>query len=153
MHHLKLIFLVSTFMFSFAFSVAHADSKWKLQPLAQASNALLVEMDEASTAGKGPCGMRAAQVSQASQKLQSLIDQRINELQNNKVQSQTQIQSLQKSCVADCTCDIYAYALEKLDISEAKSEKPVLFTMAQRKSCRSGQKAICHGAIIKYLKK
>lgn len=140
---LKLIFLTANLLFS----QAYANAAWKLQPLAQASNALLVEMDEAATKGLGPCGMKVSQVSHASQKLQSLIDQRIENLKDKKVQ----VHQLKKYCEADCTCDIYDYALEKLNDLAAKSEKPILFSSSQRKLCRNHNKGFCQSEIFKYL--
>ncbi len=144
MHRLKLV-LLSACLFCTA---AEAGATWKLQALAMASNALLVEMETAGSKNKSSCQMKTAEVSQASQKLQSLIDQRIEVLKNKKLQ----VQNLKKSCEVDCTCDIYDYALEKLSTEAGVTSAPVLFSMAQRKSCRERLKDFCKSDLYKYLR-
>lgn len=131
-------------------SMAKAQSHWKLQELAQAANALLVEMNESTNQKKSICGLKSQQVSQASQILQSKIDQRISEIKDKK----SQIYHLLQTCGKDCTCDVYEYALEKMSTEEtAATRNPILFTIKQRKICYQQLKNFCNSRLFKSLKK
>lgn len=145
MRLLKLILILSSLMVM----TAEAGTPWKLQHLAQVSNALLVEQDQAGQKNGLSCGLNASEVSAASQKLQGLIDGRLVGLKGKK----DQVQKLRNTCAKDCTCDIYDYALEKLDSEVVKSPTSVVLTMDQRKVCRSQLKNFCQSEIFKFLKK
>ena len=125
-------------------SLAWGNQNWKLQELAQASNALVVDMDSISSGKKSHCGLTSEKISRASQNLQSLIDQRIKELKKQKLK----VEKLLKTCEADCTCDIYEYALEKLTDQSKPQENPVLFSAAQRKSCFQKLKNFCKSNLL-----
>ncbi len=126
-----------------------ASAKWHMQELARASNAVLVLMDETTSSQKKSCGLASQQVSQASQKLRSLIDQRIAEIKNQ----QKQIQELKNKCQADCTCDIYDYSLEKLLPEVGSQQEVIKLTMDQRKKCYSQLKNFCRSALFQAITK
>ncbi len=128
---------------------SYANASWKLPELARASNALLVEMDAVGANKKSNCGLTSIQVSQASQKLQSLIDNRVTNLKSQV----GQIKSLMKSCDSDCSCDIYQYALEKLSPSETKANQTSTITSAQRKACFQKLTNFCSSKLFQQLLK
>lgn len=138
-HKFKLVIIL---LFSLQVS-----AKWHLQELARASNAVLVLMDESTSSQKKSCGLSSRQVSQASQKLQSLTDQRIAEIKNHKNQIH-QIEGLVNKCETDCTCDIYDYSLEKLVPEVSSKQEVIKLTMDQRKKCYSQLKNFCRSALF-----
>lgn len=106
-----------------------------LQSLAQLSNALLAQTD------KPTCKLSSQQISEKSQALHSLIDEKTAKLTEGdfKILSQRA-----ETCEKDCTCDIYAYALEKRERPiQMISDKATKTQMADRKKCMSQIKNIC----------
>lgn len=113
-----------------------------LQSLAQLSNALLAQAD------KPTCKLSSQQISEKSQSLQSLIDEKTAKLTEGdfKILSQRA-----ETCDKDCTCDIYAYALEKRERPiQMISDKATKTQIADREKCMSQIKNVC--AQIKALK-
>lgn len=106
-----------------------------LQSLAQLSNALLTQVD------KPTCGLSSQQISEKSQALHSLIDDKIAKLNEGDFKILTQ---RAETCDKDCTCDIYAYALEKREHPiQMISDKATKTQMADREKCMSQIKNIC----------
>lgn len=106
-----------------------------LQSLAQLSNALLAEAD------KPTCKLTSQQISEKSQSLQSLIDEksaRLNEADFKILNARAE------TCEKDCTCDIYAYALDKREKpNQMISEKATKTQMADRLKCSAQVKNLC----------
>lgn len=106
-----------------------------LQSLAQLSNALLAQAD------KPTCKLSSQQISEKSQALQSLIDEKSANLTEGdfKILSQRA-----ETCDKDCTCDIYAYALEKRERPiQMISDKATKTQMADRQKCSAQVKNLC----------
>lgn len=123
-----------------------APKVWKLQELARASNALLVEMDELLAHKKSACKLDAAGVSQASQNLKALIDERVVQLSEQK----DQVLKLMKTCKKDCSCDTYEYALEKMTGSETGTTQ-TKFSASERKTCAKTF-GLCTSKLFKAIK-
>ncbi len=163
MRHHRLILTALIILSGFSSLGARA-AGWKLQELARGSNALLVQMDVILAGKKSACSPSVAGMSELSQNLKILIDTRASELKNK----QQQILSLLKNCSADCTCDTYSYALEKITGSEepvvsasqsnsrsnsrSNSQSAVLLTSAQRLACTKRQPDFCKSKLLKALK-
>lgn len=128
---------------------SYANTSWKLPDLARASNALLVEMDSIGANKKSNCGLITSQISQASQNLQILVDERISKIQTQS----SQIKSLLKNCKADCSCDIYQYALEKIDPNDRSANGPSKMTAEQRKTCFQKLTNFCSSKLFQMLLK
>jgi len=125
-----------------------------LQHLAQSSNILLTITDhlQSDNSEKVICGMKSPQdVSEASQKLRALIDDKIIHLTSRDYQI---IQQRIKNCEQDCTCDIYSLALEKKEIVNSDLEKKASsVTMTDRQICAKNFQNICsHPGLKKVLK-
>ena len=142
---MKILIYLSVLLSTSAF----ASPYWKLPELARASSALLVEMDSVGSNKKSTCGLTTMQISQASQNLQSLVDDRVAGLKNQK----SQIKSLLQSCKADCSCDIYQYALEKIDPDDKSANHPSKMTAEQRKTCYQKLTNFCSSKVLKFLLK
>lgn len=113
-----------------------------LQSLAQLSNALLVLADHSlPKANSKSCNLSSQQISEKSQSLQALIDEKATKLTEGdfKILSQRA-----ETCDKDCTCDIYAYALEKRERPiQMISDKATKTQMADREKCMRQIKNIC----------
>ena len=96
---------------------------------------------------KSNCGLTSIQVSQASQNLQSLVDDRINKLKGHD----SQLKSLLKSCESDCSCDVYQYALEKLSPDNKITNESSKITSDQRKVCYQKLKNFCSSKLFRSL--
>ena len=139
---LILFFLLSTSSF--------ASTSWKLPELARTSNALLVEMDSVTANKKSNCGLDTIQISQASQNLQILVDDRISKLKGHD----SQLKSLLKSCESDCSCDVYQYALEKLSPDSPNTKtagESNKTTTKQRKACYQKLANFCSSKLFRSL--
>lgn len=113
-----------------------------LQSLAQLSNALLVLADHAAS-GKSPksCNLSSQEISEKSQALQVLIDEKSQVLTEGDFKILNQ---RSETCDKDCTCDIYAYALEKRERPiQLISDKASKTQTADRQKCMSSIKNIC----------
>ena len=120
---------------------------WRLQELARASNMLIVEMDKILAHKKSACRLDAASLSQASQNLKALIDQRSKELTDQ----QQQILALMKTCKQDCTCETYEYALEKITSSE-KYSTSIKYSAEERQNCAKKIINFCQSKLFKAIK-
>lgn len=121
-------------------SVAQAAT---LQELARTSNAILVLSDRLGSGKPGPksCGFEFEQISELSQNLKMQIDGKIASLKSNDIKV---IQSRAVSCEKDCTCDIYALALESKKITdEVLQSKAAQVSTEQREKCMNQIKNIC----------
>lgn len=120
-----------------------------LQSLAQLSNALLVLAEQATpNTGSKTCNLSSQQISEKSQALHALIDEKSQALTEGdfKILSQRA-----DTCDKDCTCDIYAYALEKRERPiQTIADKATKTQMEDRQKCMSAVKNVC--AQIKALK-
>lgn len=106
-----------------------------LQSLAQLSNALLAQID------KPTCKLSSQQISEKSQALHSMIDEKTVKLNEGDFKILAQ---RAETCDKDCTCDIYAYALEKRERPiQMISDKAAKTQMADREKCMSQIKNIC----------
>jgi len=113
-----------------------------LQSLAQLSNALLVQAD------KPTCKLSSQQISEKSQALQAMIDEKSAKLTEGDFKI---LSGRAETCEKDCTCDIYAYALEKRERPmQMISDKATKTQMADRQKCSAQIKNLC--AQIKTLK-
>lgn len=145
LRHKKLFLNFAVF---FVAATAHADVKtWRLQELARSSNFLLVEMDKILAHKKSVCRLDAVSLSQASQNLKALIDQRVLELADQ----QQQIINLTKTCKTDCTCETYEYALEKMTSSE-KYSTLVKYSAEDRQKCAQKIINFCQSKLFKSIK-
>lgn len=122
---------------------------WRLQELGRASNALVFAMDQLLAHKKASCGLDAAGVSQASQNLKALIDQRVQEL-SAPMDKRAEVAQLLKSCAQDCTCETYEYALEKMTGIEHNSSPKL--TAEKRKACVARATNFCQSKIFKAIK-
>ncbi len=94
-----------------------------LREMAQSSNALLVQ----------DCGFDDSKISKLSQKLKAEIDQKLTTLTSRDYKL---IEERAKICEQDCSCDIYALALEKKQISvDELNAKAAKITTDERKTC------------------
>ncbi len=141
--------IISLFIFFLALNTfAENTAKFKLQELARGSNALLVEMDKILAHKKSACNLDAASLSQASQNLKALIDQRSQEL----ISQSEQVISLMKTCKKDCTCETYEYALEKITSSE-KYSTTVKYSAKERILCvKKNNSNFCQSKLFKAIK-
>lgn len=106
-----------------------------LKHLAKTSNALLVLAD------KPQCGYELSEISMLSQNLQADIDAKIMSLKETDLEI---IKNRIPTCQQDCTCDIYALALEKKNqTDEALNQKASRLTMSDRKKCVKSFKPLC----------
>lgn len=113
-----------------------------LQSLAQLSNALLVLAEQATpnTVSKA-CKLSSQQISEKSQALHILIDEKSQALTEGdfKILSQRA-----DTCDKDCTCDIYAYALEKRERPiQAIADKAAKTQIEDRQKCMRAVKNLC----------
>lgn len=120
-----------------------------LQSLAQLSNALLVLAEQATpTAGSKTCKLSSQQISEKSQTLHMLIDEKSQALTEGDFKILAQRAD---TCDKDCTCDIYAYALEKRERPiQTIADKAANTQMEDRQKCMAAVKNVC--AQIKALK-
>lgn len=126
--------------FSLLISIAQAST---LQELARVSNAVLVVSDHLSSGKPAPkaCGLELEQISEVSQNLKMQIDSKMASLKKSDFKL---IQSRSKSCEKDCTCDIYALALEKSGlIDEVLQHKAMGISSEQREKCMQQIKNVC----------
>lgn len=138
-------------VFSFVFVslfLASAVSAKTLREMAQTSNLLLVLADSLSSQDaevkKRRCGMSYKQISARAQKLKAQIDQKISGLTPKELKI---IESRTGNCQQDCTCDIYAMALEKREKNSDKmAEKAAQLTAEDRAKCTTRLKNICQRA-------
>ena len=113
-----------------------------LQSLAQLSNALLAQAD------KPTCKLSSEKISEKSQALQAMIDEKSAKLTEGDFKI---INARAETCDKDCTCDIYAYALEKREKpNQVISDKAAKTQIADRIKCATQVKNLC--AQIKALK-
>ena len=106
-----------------------------LQSLAQLSNALLAQAD------KPTCKLTSQQISEKSQSLQSLIDEKSARLNEGDFKI---LNARAETCDKDCTCDIYAYALDKREKpNQMISDKATKTQMADRLKCAAQVKNLC----------
>ncbi|AZZ36319.1 hypothetical protein CIK05_05790 [Bdellovibrio sp. qaytius] len=106
-----------------------------LQSLAQLSNALLAQAD------KPTCKLTSQQISEKSQSLQSMIDEKSAKLTEGDFKI---LNGRAETCSTDCTCDIYAYALEKREHpNKMISDKATKTQMADRQKCSAQVKNLC----------
>lgn len=143
LRHSKLIFAIVFF----SANVFAEVKTWRMQELARASNFLIVEMDKILAHKKSFCRLDAVSLSQASQNLKALIDQRASELTDQH----QQIINLTKTCKADCTCETYEYALEKITSSE-KYSTLVKYSAEERKKCAQKIQTFCQSKLFKAIK-
>lgn len=120
-----------------------------LQSLAQLSNALLVLAEQTTpTAGNKACKLTGAQISEKSQALHILIDEKTAKLTEGDFKI---LNERAATCDKDCTCDIYAYALEKRERpNQTIADKAAKTQLEDRQTCMRQIKNIC--AQIKALK-
>ena len=127
-----------------------------LKNLAQASNAFLaisdLLLDEKTQASKLTCQLKIEKISPISQSLKALIDQKIRSLIEKDFQI---IEQRLTSCKKDCTCDIYAYALENKDpkISRNFSVLAETTTASERLKCYKKLNSFCESTIFKSILK
>lgn len=136
---MKLTFIFAILSLVLVTSTAQART---LQSLAQLSNALLAQADKIT------CKLSSQQISEKSQALQSLIDEKAMKLTEGdfKILSQRA-----ETCDKDCTCDIYAYALDKRERpNQMITDKATKTQMADRQKCSALVKNLC--AKIKAIK-
>lgn len=136
---MKLTLVLTLFTISFFSFNSQART---LQSLAQLSNALLVLAEHATpAASKKSCNLSSQQISEKSQALQALIDEKAAKLSEGdfKILSQRA-----DTCDKDCTCDIYAYALEKRERpNQVITDKASKTQITDRQKCMSQIKNIC----------
>lgn len=113
-----------------------------LQSLARLSNALLVLTDEATTqTSDKSCGLTTQDLSMKSQLLHALIDEKTEKLTPADFRI---LAERAATCEQDCTCDIYAYALEKREKPiQLIAEKASKTDLNSRKKCLIQMKSIC----------
>jgi len=100
-----------------------------LKELAIHSNAILAASDN------NLCQLSSSEISKLSQNLQSQIDHKIQNLKNKDYAI---IKSRLNTCSNDCTCDIYALAFEKNEMTDTAnlfSKKAELITAQSRLHC------------------
>ncbi len=146
MLRLRLIFL-NIFFILVGVKAFGGTPTWRMQELARASNVLLVEMDKILAHKNSQCRLDAASLSQASQNLKALVDQRAKEL----VDKQEQILNLMKTCKQDCSCETYEYALEKITSSE-KYSTTIKYSAEERQSCAKKIVNFCQSKLFKAIK-
>lgn len=106
-----------------------------LQSLAQLSNSLLAQAD------KPTCKLSSQAISEKSQALQILIDEKSAKLTEGDFKI---LEGRAETCDKDCTCDIYAYALEKRERpNKTISDKAAKTEMAARLKCAAQVKNVC----------
>lgn len=128
-------------LLSFSIITLSAQAK-TLQSLAQLSSALLVLADHAvPKASRKSCNLTSIQISEKSQSLQALIDEKSAKLTEGDFKILTQ---RAQTCATDCTCDIYSYALEKRERPiQMISDKAAKTEMADREKCATKIKNLC----------
>lgn len=128
--------LLSLFLFT---STAQART---LQSLAQLSNALLVLADHSlPKANSKSCNLSSQQISEKSQSLQALIDEKAMQLTEGDFKI---LSGRAETCANDCTCDIYAYALEKRERPiQAIVDNAAKTQLADRQKCSMKVKNLC----------
>ncbi|MES2803522.1 MAG: hypothetical protein V4654_13595 [Bdellovibrionota bacterium] len=136
---MKLTLIVTLLSLSLVTQKAQART---LQSLAQLSNALLVLADHSlPQANPKSCNLSSQQISEKSQNLQSLIDERTAKLTEGDFKI---LKQRAETCSIDCTCDIYAYALEKRERPiQLISDSAAKTQTADREKCMSQIKNIC----------
>ncbi len=118
-------------VFTVLFFISFASPARTLRELAQNSNALLVQK----------CGLTAARISAISQKLKAEVDFKIASLKDSDF---TLLEKRAKTCDQECTCDIYALALEKKQIQiESLNPKAASLSTQQRNVCASRLQKPC----------
>ena len=145
LHHRKLILHI--FILLSTVNAYSGTKTWRLQELARGSNFLIVEMDKILAHKKSLCRLDAVSLSQASQNLKALIDQRSSELTDQ----QQQIINLTKMCKTDCTCETYEYALEKITSSE-KYSTLIKYSAEERQKCARQMANFCQSKLFKAIK-
>lgn len=120
-----------------------------LQTLAQLSNALLVLAEQTTpNTSKKTCNLTSQQISEKSQALHALIDEKSQTLTEGDFKV---LSARAETCDKDCTCDIYAYALEKRERPiQTITDKATKTQMQDRQKCMNVVKNVC--AQIKGLK-
>ncbi len=138
---------LSVIAIGFGITVGATEANWNLRQLAQGSNSLLVEIDKVPDQKKEKCNLDADAKNQMSQNLKILIDERIKKISHRK----SVIVQLLKNCSADCTCDIYDYALEKITGDETLSSGKK-FSSEQRLACAKKQPEFCDSKLYRALR-
>jgi hypothetical protein len=117
------LFIASVLFVSQSVFASNSEGRFTLKDLAQASSFLLWQ-SELVLSGKSACFQNSMEISTASQKLKSMVDEKIGKLSKNDYKI---LKNRIKNCNVDCSCPIYQLAFEKA--SEAKIE--VLSTQLQ----------------------
>lgn len=136
-------------MFSLFVLMGFSVSAKTLREMAQNSNLLLVLSDRVDADGdkeikKRSCGMSHEQISLRSQTLKSLIDEKIDSLNDRDYQI---LEKRAATCELDCTCDIYALAFEKKEKpNELLEKKASQMTPEMRAKCTAKIKNLCQRA-------
>jgi len=129
---MKLTIILTLLSLSLVTTTAQART---LKSLAQLSNSLLAQAD------KPICKLTSQQISEKSQALQALINEKSARLNEGDFKI---LNARAETCEKDCTCDIYAYALDKRERSNQMiSDKATKTQMADRQKCSAQVKNLC----------
>ncbi len=148
---LKLMILFTPIIFS---SAQAETVKLSLKSLAQASSFLLAQSDlvlEKKTA----CYKSSQDISLASQKLKSWIDQKIAQLSDEDYKI---LKYRINSCETDCSCPVYSLAFENkdgilpADLKKQLEDKASTLKSADHLKCAETNQLTCETPLIRALK-
>ena len=131
-------------------------STWSLRYLARSSNSLLVASNQAFESKAVLSKMQKKNVSKASHNLKAIIDERISKLSKKEVK---EIRTQAKKCASECSCDIFAYYLEKSSDAADKKLLAQITPSAEKMSsksrlaCAQKFKEFCSSNLLKTISK
>jgi hypothetical protein len=131
-------------------------TQWSIRYLARAGNLILAATDAALDKKPGFCGIKYEDSSRLSQNLKALVDEKIRNL---TAAQKKQLYVLSETCERDCTCDIYAIALEADSNPKAKALLKELnlrtqqVTPQKRSLCARKFVAFCQSTLLQHLRK
>lgn len=133
------MFLRSFIIFSVVLFVVAKSGAETLQSLAQKSMIVLVLADEVTLQKK--CHFKPENISTLSQKLKSVVDQKISTLTDKDLAI---LSKRAETCQNDCSCAIYALGFEmKNKTHQMLNDKASKETATDRLRCISKIKDIC----------
>lgn len=132
------LFIASILFLSQSVFASNEEGRFTLKDLAQASSFLLWQ-SELVLSVKPSCFQNSMEISIASQKLKSMVDDKISKLSKNDYKI---LKNRINNCHVDCTCPIYQLAFEKA--SEARRDVLSTELKVELESKSSGLTADSH---------
>lgn len=153
---MKTALLIGFLILNLALAVqAKGAPKWSMKYLARASNVILVANDQALNKEPIVCKLKRSEPEKLSLNLRKVIDRKIKSLTPDQKE---QIYKDAMNCKVDCTCDIYALAME--NEKDPKVQKILELANVQGKNtppeyrvtCAQNFKEFCSSSLLKSLR-